>query len=112
VVDQQFCSPLHRRRRGHPLPGAPRAVHLRRSTSTGSLIITREEEFTTPSVMSAAIYGFSKMGLPGYAWYVPKAGGILNVGIGGSAARLKAKGQTLNEHWLRLIEKLNREMAW
>jgi flavin-dependent dehydrogenase len=28
---------------------------------------------------------FFEDGLPGYAWYVPKADGYLNVGIGGSA---------------------------
>ncbi len=47
-------------------------------------------------------------GLPGYAWYVPKAEGYLNVGIGWSAARLRAKGQTLNEHCVRLVAHLDR----
>ena len=72
------------------------------------LIITREEEFAYPYQDARCHLWFFEDGLPGYAWYVPKTGGILNVGIGGSAARLKAKGQTLNEHWSRLVGKLDR----
>ena len=38
---------------------------------------------------------FFEHGLPGYSWYVPKAGGHLNVGVGGIAAKLKAKGDAI-----------------
>ena len=34
---------------------------------------------------------FFENGLPGYAWYVPKADGYLNCGIGGMATKLKAR---------------------
>ncbi len=34
--------------------------------------------------------------LPGYSWYVPKACGWLNIGIGGMAARLKQRGDNLS----------------
>ena len=44
--------------------------------------------------------------MPGYAWYVPKTGGWLNVGIGGAAAVLKARGESLNRHWDRLVIQL------
>jgi menaquinone-9 beta-reductase len=73
------------------------------------LIVTKEEEFTYPFTDNRCHLWFFEDGLPGYAWYIPKAGGYLNVGIGGSAAKLHAKGQTLNEHWSRLVEKLDRE---
>lgn len=74
----------------------------------GRLIVTKEEEFPYPFSDNRCHLWFFEDGLPGYAWYVPKAGGYLNVGIGGSAARLRAKGQTLNKHWSQLIEKLER----
>ena len=79
------------------------------TTPKSPLIITREEEFTYPFSDDRCHLWFFEDGLPGYAWYVPKTGGYLNVGIGGSAARLQAKGQTLKQHWSRLIKKLERE---
>jgi menaquinone-9 beta-reductase len=72
-----------------------------------ALIITKEEEFLYPYRDDRCHLWFFEGGLPGYAWYVPKADGYLNVGIGGSAQRLKACGQTLQEHWSDLIERLD-----
>ena len=34
---------------------------------------------------------FFEQGLPGYAWYVPKQNGWLNVGLGGMAMRLRSR---------------------
>jgi len=50
-------------------------------------------------------------GLPGYAWYVPKADGWLNVGIGGMAERVKRRGEDIKQHWQRFIRKLDRKLA-
>ena len=47
--------------------------------------------------------------LPGYAWYLPKAGGYLNIGIGGKLARLRKQGRTIMDHWRRFIETLYRQ---
>jgi flavin-dependent dehydrogenase len=101
----------------------------------GSMIVTLEEEFAHPHAGPAVTGGISdpavtgrasgpverrgildphcrlwflQHGLPGYAWYVPKAGGIVNVGIGGKAASLRAKGDRLKRHWRLLVEKLDR----
>ncbi len=71
-----------------------------------NLIIAKEEEFQYPIRDIRCHLWFFEDGLPGYAWYVPKTGGWLNVGIGGSAAGLKARGETLNQHWDRLVQKL------
>jgi flavin-dependent dehydrogenase len=46
--------------------------------------------------------------LPGYAWYVPKADGYLNVGVGAMAARLASRGGDIRAHWRRLVDKLIR----
>jgi menaquinone-9 beta-reductase len=107
VVDQRFAARFIVGAGGTHCPVRRELFTTAAQHRTGSLIITREEEFSYPIRDERCHLWFFEDGLPGYAWYVPKAGGILNVGIGGSAARLKAKGQTLNEHWLRLIEKLN-----
>jgi flavin-dependent dehydrogenase len=52
---------------------------------------------------------FFEHGLPGYSWYVPKAAGWLNVGVGGMAARLKQRGENIREHWSHLAGKLQRQ---
>ncbi len=73
------------------------------------LIVAMEEEFRYQAPDDRCRLWFLEDGLPGYAWYVPKAGGWLNVGIGGSAAQLKSRGRPLKEHWGRLLEKLERQ---
>jgi len=54
---------------------------------------------------------FFEHGLPGYAWYVPKARGWLNVGVGGMAERLSARGESIRIHWGYLAAKLEREFG-
>lgn len=55
---------------------------------------------------------FFEGGLPGYAWYVPKQKGWLNVGLGGMATRLKKHGgKDLKQHWAQFTAKLGRTLA-
>ena len=54
---------------------------------------------------------FFEHGLPGYAWYVPKQNGWLNVGIGGMADRLKAGGRSIHEHWALFTRMLGGRLA-
>jgi menaquinone-9 beta-reductase len=54
---------------------------------------------------------FFERGLPGYSWYVPKAGGWLNVGVGAMAARLKERGQDIRQHWQHLMHKLQQQFG-
>jgi flavin-dependent dehydrogenase len=54
---------------------------------------------------------FFERGLPGYSWYVPKARGWLNVGVGAMAVRLKQRGQGIGQHWRYLTAKLERQFA-
>jgi len=54
---------------------------------------------------------FFEKKLPGYAWYVPKANGWLNVGIGGMADRMKKSGHDLKFHWSRFTRELDRKLA-
>ncbi len=53
---------------------------------------------------------FFEYGLPGYSWYVPKARGWLNVGIGAMAQRLKHRGEDIWLHWRRFADKLARQL--
>ncbi|MEN8225657.1 MAG: NAD(P)/FAD-dependent oxidoreductase, partial [Bacteroidota bacterium] len=44
--------------------------------------------------------------LPGYSWFVPKAGGYLNIGIGGKLDKLNRENTSINEHWNSFINRL------
>lgn len=48
-------------------------------------------------------------GIPGYAWYLPKAGGIVNVGIGGKALSIRNRGRTLLSYWRQFLHYLLQE---
>ncbi len=67
-------------------------------------ISAAEEEFRCRDRESDCFLWFFENGLPGYAWYVPKAGGCLNVGIGGRDVSIKRQGKTINCYW-RLFER-------
>jgi flavin-dependent dehydrogenase len=54
---------------------------------------------------------FFEHGLPGYSWYVPKASGWLNIGVGAMATRLKQRGENIREHWQHLASKLERQFG-
>ncbi len=73
-----------------------------------SLIVAQEEEFPYAYTDEHCRLWFLENYLPGYAWYVPKANGYVNVGVGGKAEQLKANGDTLKNHWNHLVEKLDR----
>jgi len=71
-----------------------------------SLIVAMEEEFPYAYTDDQCRLWFMEEHLPGYAWYVPKANGYLNIGIGGKASKMKTKGDTLKRYWTRLVKKL------
>lgn len=71
-------------------------------------IVAMEEEFRYPWRDGKCRLWFTENGLPGYAWYVPKAGGWVNVGVGGMLERMKERGTTITFHWEKFIEKLER----
>ena len=72
------------------------------------LIVAQEEEFAYACSDERCQLWFLENKLPGYAWYVPKANGYVNVGVGGKAEELKANGDSLKNHWNLLVEKLDR----
>lgn len=74
----------------------------------GPLIVAQEEEFPYDYHDERCHLWFLQNGLPGYAWYVPKANGYVNIGLGGSAVKLKENNDTLKRHWALLVEKLDK----
>ncbi|MBW2515522.1 MAG: NAD(P)/FAD-dependent oxidoreductase [Deltaproteobacteria bacterium] len=79
--------------------------HLR---SQQRLIVAIEEEFKYDYHDANCHLWFFDNNLPGYAWYVPKADGYLNVGIGGKFLALKNRGQTIRQHWDYFIARLEK----
>lgn len=73
--------------------------------------VTLEQEFPCEWQDGDCHLWFFEDGLPGYAWYVPKADGWLNVGIGGMAERLLGRGDDIRRHWSRLSEMLGRSLV-
>ena len=72
-------------------------------------VVTLEQEFPYDYQDDRCHWWFMEKGLPGYAWYVPKADGYVNVGIGGFAERLKQQNDDIKAHWNRLVQKLERK---
>lgn len=73
---------------------------------TEDLIVTQEEEFPYQYTDSKCYLWFMENNLPGYAWYVPKENGYLNVGVGGKESGLKKQKDTIKRHWHILVRKL------
>ena len=74
-----------------------------------SLIVAMEEEFPYAFNDPYCRLWFFENHLPGYTWYVPKANGFVNIGIGAKAEQLKASGYSLKNHWNLFVEKLDRQ---
>ncbi len=72
-------------------------------------VVTLEEEFPYDYRDDRCHLWFFDKGLPGYSWYVPKADGYLNVGIGGFVTKLKQQDDDIKSHWERLTRKLERK---
>ncbi len=72
-------------------------------------IATYEKEFPYVWDNEECHLWFFKDGLPGYAWYVPKVNGHVNVGLGGKAAKLKAGDGRLKDYWKNFTETLESE---
>jgi len=70
--------------------------------------VTLEQEFAYPYTDPDCHLWFFSKRLPGYAWYVPKADGYLNVGIGGMAQTLKNRGDDIWRHWEHFVRQLTR----
>lgn len=73
-----------------------------------ALIAALEREYRCDYFESGCHLWFFEHNLPGYAWYLPKADGWLNIGIGGKFLRMKSRGKTIMDYWREFIRKLQR----
>jgi menaquinone-9 beta-reductase len=73
--------------------------------------VTLEHEFAYDWQDPDCHLWFFEKGLPGYSWYVPKANGWLNVGVGGMAERIKRRGDDIKQHWASFTRMLGRKLA-
>jgi flavin-dependent dehydrogenase len=69
-------------------------------------IATYEKEFPYAWANDECHLWFLGDGLPGYAWYVPKSNGYINVGLGGKAEKMKSDGRRLQNYWSGFTKKL------
>ena len=72
-------------------------------------VVALEEEFPFDYQDIRCHLWFFEDKLPGYAWYVPKADGYLNIGIGAMAEKLKNQQGDIRSYWNNLIQKLQRK---
>ncbi len=82
--------------------------HERNPRSSYLQTATYEQEFAYPWQDPGCHLWFFDDGLPGYAWYVPKANGYVNVGLGGMAEQLKDRAGNLKQYWQKFVSKLDR----
>ena len=87
VVDGEFASQYLVGAGGTYCPVYRTLFKADHPRARGALIVAREEEFAYPHASDDCRLWFWK-NLPGYAWYVPKSGGYVNVGVGAWADAL------------------------
>jgi menaquinone-9 beta-reductase len=108
IVDDEYSAEFIVGAGGTHCPVAKTFFGDYHSKGNNSLIVAMEEEFPYNYSDPTCHLWFLQNGLPGYAWYVPKANGIVNVGVGGIEDGLKSHSDTLMRHWTLLVEKLER----
>ncbi len=77
-------------------------------TRTGARIVALEEEYLANWSDPSCRLWFFENKLPGYAWYVPKKNGFLNIGLGGNSEVLNQRNEKIHDYWEYLISKLLR----
>ena len=108
IVDGQFCCKYLVGAGGTACPVYKTLFHERNPRSSVLQTATFEHEFAYDWEDPRCHLWFFDDGLPGYAWYVPKANGYINVGLGGMASQLKHRGGHVREFWRLFINRLER----
>lgn len=107
IVDEQFRCRYLVGAGGTACPVYRELFHDINPRSHALQTATLEQEFAYDWKDPTCHLWFFDDGLPGYAWYVPKANGYINVGLGGMANQLKQRGGNVRDHWSRFVDKLN-----
>lgn len=72
-------------------------------------IATLEIEFEYPDRKDDCRLYFFKRGLMGYAWYVPKGDGFVNIGIGGKGNYFRRSNTKIHDHFKNFLQDLVKE---
>jgi menaquinone-9 beta-reductase len=107
VVDDRFSCDYLVGAGGTSCPVYRQFFHERNPRAKGLQIATYEHEFAYDWQDDECKLWFSEDGLPGYAWYVPKGKGYVNVGLGGKADTMKSKSLRLQDCWDRFVRNLD-----
>ncbi len=81
--------------------------HDRNPRSSALQTTTFEYEFAYDWKDPACHLWFFDDGLPGYAWYVPKANGFINIGLGGMSDQLKRQRGHIRDYWSSFARNLH-----
>ncbi|MDH4110225.1 MAG: NAD(P)/FAD-dependent oxidoreductase [Gammaproteobacteria bacterium] len=106
VIDELFRCRYLVGAGGTACPVYRKLFHASKQRASRLQIATLEQELAYDWQDPTCHLWFLDDGLPGYSWYVPKANGYINIGLGGIADHLKAKGGHLRDHWRLLTAKL------
>ena len=106
VVDEQFRCKYLVGAGGTACPVYRTLFHDLNPRSSALQIATYEQEFAYDWQIGECHLWFFDGGLPGYAWYVPKGNGFINIGLGGMADQLKRRDGHVKQHWHTFVEKL------
>lgn len=106
VVDGQFRSKFLIGAGGTSCPVYRTFFRKQQPRNSWHQTVTAEQEFAYDWKDPTCHLWFFQDGLPGYAWYVPKANGYVNVGVGAMADQLKQRHENIQSHWLGFTTKL------
>ena len=108
VIDGQFRCKYLVGAGGTACPVYRTLFHERNPRSSVLQTATYEQEFAFDWKNGECHLWFFDAGLPGYAWYVPKANGCINIGLGGMADQLKHRAGHLKQYWHQFVDKLEK----
>ena len=108
VIDDEFRAKYLVGAGGTRCPVYRALFHDRNPRSSILQTATYEQEFAYDWQDPRCHLWFFGDGLPGYAWYVPKANGHINVGLGGMAEKLKQQGKNVREFWQKFVARLKK----
>jgi flavin-dependent dehydrogenase len=108
VIDDRFRCKYLVGAGGTACPVYRKLFHDRNPRSSVLQTATYEHEFAYDWDDPRCHLWFFDDGLPGYAWYVPKANGYINIGLGGMAESMKHRGGHIREFWSKFIDRLEK----
>ena len=109
IIDDEYQCRILIGAGGTHCPVARTFFREKEKPPASALICAVESEYQVDDSREDCHIWYFNHRLPGYAWYLPKKGGWLNLGIGGKFQTLKKQGLTIMDHWRRFIKDLKKQ---